>query len=453
MGNVNSSEIDQLKQLYSMNVFQLQALQKELTEQRRLNDQQSRYYQNIINNLQQKQNSIKPKIPANQFNKVDDFLKNIDRDIKASNVNVGTWTPGQSQQRQQGQGQDGSQSYQSYSQTQQGQTYNQYQQAQQGQGQDGRQSYSPTYQSQQGQQRQIPQKNYANVKKSQNEIDPYALYGFQKNQPLNLQVLKEKYKKYALQTHPDVNGGDSRNFNIVNNAYKFLLEEHSKMEKDKQYNELKNNSRSFIESQEKSGMMNRQMADIGSKQNFNLNQFNQVFQENRIEDTSQEGYNSWLKDNQYDSEDIQRDTSVTSGNFNERFNHNVRPSKELQVYKLPQELNSAISSNVQELGVDKVENYSGGNNNIKYTDLKEAHTTSRLVDPNTKYRTYKNIGEVESARANMGDMTDEERRMLENIENNRSREQERREENQRRMDRMFTDHHSKMNQIFLSNRR
>ena len=51
MGNVNSSEIDQLKQLYSMNVFQLQALQKELTEQRRLNDQQSRYYQNVINNF------------------------------------------------------------------------------------------------------------------------------------------------------------------------------------------------------------------------------------------------------------------------------------------------------------------------------------------------------------------------------------------------------------------
>ena len=225
------------------------------------------------------------------------------------------------------------------------------------------------------------------------------------------------------------------------------------MEKDKQYNELKNNSRSFIENQEKSGMMSRQMNDIGSKQNFNLNQFNQVFKENKIEDTSQEGYNGWLNDNQYDSEDIQRDTSVTSGNFNERFNHNVRPSKEVQVYKLPQEMNSVISSNVQELGVDKVENYSGGNNNIKYTDLKEAHTTSRLVDPNTKYRTYKNIGEVESARANMGDMTDEERLMLENIENNRSREQERREENQRRMDRMFTDHHSKMNQIFLSNRR
>ena len=189
--------------------------------------------------------------------------------------------------------------------------------------------------------------------------------------------------------------------------------------------------------------------------NFNVQKFNQVFQDNRIEDTSQEGYNNWLNNNKFNSDDIARDSSLNSGNFNDRFNHLVKPSKELQVYQLPQELNSR-TANVQELGVDKVDNYSGesstGSNSIKYTDLKEAHTTSRLVDPNTKYTSYKNVGEVKAARSNMADMTQQEREMIERLEFDQKRQQQQREENQRRMDRMFNDHHNKMNQIFLGGR-
>ena len=53
-----------------------------------------------------------------------------------------------------------------------------------------------------------------------------------------------------------------------------------------------------------------------SGNNFNVNKFNKVFQDNRIDDPSNEGYNNWLKDNKYDTEDILRDNSITTGNFN-----------------------------------------------------------------------------------------------------------------------------------------
>lgn len=410
MGNSQSTDIEQLKKLYSMNHLQLEALRNELNQQKVINQQQSRYYQSVISNLQQKQEGLKGRIPENQFDKVEDFLQNMDRDIQSHTANVQSWKPGDSVES-------------------------------------SRQSRQPTEPS------TITHKNYDDIKTARNEIDPYKLYGFTKGHQFSLQDLKDKYKKYALQTHPDVNGGNDTNFNIVSNAYKFLLEELSKMEKDKQYNELRTDSLSYLESQSKSGVQNRQL-DM-SKQNFNINQFNKVFQDNRLEDTSQEGYNNWLKDNQYNSDDIARDNSLTSGNFHDRFNHNVKPSKELQKYRLPQELNSR-TTNVQELGVDKIDNYSGesgtGNNSIRYTDLKEAHTTSRLVDPNTKYNSYKNIGEVEHARANMGDMTQQDRDMIEHMESTQKRQYQQREENQRRMDRMFSEHHSKMNNIFLGGR-
>jgi curved DNA-binding protein CbpA len=285
---------------------------------------------------------------------------------------------------------------------------------------------------------------YAEKQKSQNEIDPYKLYGLERDKPFTLEKLKETYKQYALKTHPDVNGGNERNFSIVTNAYKFLLEELKKMEKDKQFTQLKNDSIGFLETQQKSGQQNTQM-----RGNFNLNQFNQIYQENRLENPSNEGYNDWLKENNFDSEDIVKDNSINSGNFNDQFNNRVKVGKELQLYKMPQVLNSSLNSNIQELGVETVENYSGKTGKIQFTDLKEAHTTSRLVDPNTKYKKYNSIDQISAERTNMGDMSSEELKLIEENEVKAKQIENQRDENQRRMDRMYASHHDRMHNMFL----
>jgi len=428
MGNSNSTDVERLKQLYSMNNLQLEALRNDLNQQRQINAQQEEYYKGIINNLLQKQDNIKNRIPENHYNKVNDFLNGVNRDIQSKKTGVTNWKPGQSSNISNTNNISNNSNLSNYN--------NQDNSNSQNNQQRNRAPY--------GQER-----NYEDIKKSQNEIDPYKLYELEKGKPFSLDELKEKYRRYALKTHPDVEGGNERNFSIVNNAYKFLIEEHKKMELDKQFNQLKNDSLVYLETQEKGGLMNREF----SGQNFNVNRFNQVFQDNRLEDPSSEGYDSWIKDNQYSTEDIRRDTSVTTGNFNSQFDSRVKVCRELQVYQIPQVLNSSTSRNVQELGVERVDNYSGesggGSGKILYTDLKEAHTTSRLVDPNTKYKTYKNINDLEGARANMGDMSQEEQNMLEEMEVNRNSEEARREENQRRMDRLFSDHHSRTHNIFL----
>lgn len=423
MGNSNSTDVEHLKKLYSMNNIQLESLRRDLNEQRRINQQQEQHYKTLISNLLQKQDGIKDRIPENHYNKVNDFLQGVNKDIDAKSSPVTNWKPGDST----------STMNQQRTQTSNNQTS---------------ENYFTQRQPQPQRTNPLPkQRNYEDIKKSHNEIDPYSLYELQKGQPISLSALKEKYKEYAYKTHPD-NGGNARNFAIVTNAYKFLLEEQKKMETDKQFNQLKNDSMGYLETQSKSGLMNRDL----SGNNFNVNKFNQVFQDNRIDDPSNEGYNNWLKDNKYDTEDITRDNSVTTGNFNSQFDSRVTVGKELQVYQIPKVLNSSTNGNVQELGVERIDNYSGESGKIKFTDLKEAHTTSRLVDPNTKFKQYKNINELEGARANMGEMSREEQNMIEEMEANRNREQARREENQRRMDRMFSAHHDKMHNIFLGGR-
>ena len=441
MGNASSNEIENLKQLYSMNNFQLESLRNELAEQKEINKRQELVHKQMIANLLSKQNNIKDKIPQQHYNKVNDFLNNVDRDIQARNSQVKNWSKNSCSTRNleyEQQPQYAQQQQQQYAQQQQPQ-YAQQQQQQYAQQQQQQQQSSPSPKT---------SKRYGDIQKSNSEIDPYALYGLQKGQPFTESYLKDKYKEYALKTHPDVEGGSIRNFNIINNAYKFLSDELKKMEKDKQFNQLKNDSIGYLETQSKKGLVNTNF-EAG---NFNLNKFNKVFQDNRIEDTSNEGYNEWLKTNSIDSEDIVRDRNITSGNFNSQFNSRVKVGKELQVYKLPQELNSLNNNSVQELGVEKVDNYSGSTGKIKFTDLKEAHTTSRLVDPNAKYNQYRSIDDIKYARSNMGDISQEEQELIEKNEQLIKHQQAHREENQRRMDRMYAAHHDKMHNLFLGGR-
>ena len=235
-------------------------------------------------------------------------------------------------------------------------------------------------------------------------IDPYELFGYSPNQKLILQDLKDKYKKYALQTHPDKNNGDSTNFNIINEAFKVLYEDYKLKQNDKQFTELKSGSQSFIETQTKTNSQNINV----SKDNFNVNKFNTLYNDNRIGNAGDDGYGDWSKSNTFESEDIVRDTSLTTGNFNSIFNKNVKVSDSVVKYTSPKELFMNAENNCEELGVEKIDNYTGKSKSINYTDYKEAHTTSRLVDPNTKYNRYNSINDIKSERSNIKKFSAEE---------------------------------------------
>jgi curved DNA-binding protein CbpA len=236
------------------------------------------------------------------------------------------------------------------------------------------------------------------------DIDPYKLYGYDKDQKIDLIDLKSKYKKYAMQTHPDKNNGDSTNFNIINESFKVLYEDYKLKQNDKQFTELKNGSQSFIETQTKTNSQNINF----SKDNFNVNKFNTLYNDNRIGNAGDEGYGDWSKSTKFDSEDIVRDTGLTNGNFNSMFNKNVKVSDSVVKYTSPKELFMNAENNCEELGVEKIDNYTGKSKSINYTDYKEAHTTSRLVDPNTKYNRYNSINDIKSERSNIKKFSAEE---------------------------------------------
>jgi len=281
------------------------------------------------------------------------------------------------------------------------------------------------------------------------DIDPYKLYEYDKNQRIDIQDLKLKYKKYALETHPDKNNGDSKNFNIINEAFKVLYEDYKLKQNDKQFNELKNNSQSYIEKQTKTNYQNTNV----NSENFNVNKFNKVYNDHRISNVNDDGYEDWSKDNEFDSEDIVRNSSLTKGNFNNMFEQNVKVSDAVVQYRNPKELFMNNENNCEELGVDKIDNYTGKSKTINYTDYKEAHTTSRLINTNTNTReSYNSINDIKSARSNIKEQTAEE---IMEIELEKSRALEREEIrllNLRNNDKNHFENYNKIHNIMLSRR-
>ena len=192
--------------------------------------------------LVQKQQNLKGKIPENKFNKVNDFLNDIHKDIQSHGIGSQIWTP---QNKAQPHAQ----------QIRQERFQHQYHDRLRPQIHNQKDYQNQNQNQQSNQYRQLETNQYRQPEES-SEIDPYKLYGFNKNQKINLSELKEKYKTYAIQTHPDKNNGNMKNFQIVTNAYKKLMEIYKTQQDDKQYTELKNSSLSYLEEQSKTNKRN-----------------------------------------------------------------------------------------------------------------------------------------------------------------------------------------------------
>ena len=347
MGNIHSADDvykfkrEALKKVYAINRNGLTELRGRLRDARGSNPGLTDLLHNIelqrilVNELRQEQNKLQGRIPWDKFNLVNTFLTEVARDIN-------TFVPGNQQP------------------------------------------------SQSAPQSAPPQVNQRQSNTMENEYlqemyreNPAHFLGLTDH--YNLYDLKTRYRKLALKYHPDRNGGASRDtFNLITEAYQKCLEELKLKENDKTFNELKMDSQAYRENQEAKPMMNEEFIGRG----FSVDKFNKIFSEHRTTKPEDAGYKDWLQSNENTSEEPERDPSLignfNSSNFNAKFNATVKPCKnEIIEYKNPKELLTGGGEQCETLGQTEIKNFSGYTKTIQYTDLREAHTKSRLVDPRT----------------------------------------------------------------------
>lgn len=295
------------------------------------------------------------------------------------------------------------------------------------------------------------------------EIDPYKILELPKI--YTIEQLRANYKKIALTHHPDKTNGSDYMFKVVTRCYKMLVEELKKRDGDKQFHELKS---SFQKAQETEKKFKNTSLDIPIRNDdamkniakkFNLENFNKVYEDNRISNATDTGYSDWIEKHQVrDAPNLGK--NITKENFNqefEKFSNETKDKKNKYIirYKEPEPMMMAKKLNFIELGTDNIDDFSGENRSgkdLNYMDYRIAHSTTRLVDP-TAVKTrkdYKTIENYEKERANIKKFSDKELQAIEKKKILEEQKQKQKEDYQKQMDQLAFQQFEKINKLLLS---
>jgi len=229
-------------------------------------------------------------------------------------------------------------------------------------------------------------------------INPYEVLNVPKN--FTWEELKISYRKLAINTHPDKQGGNKDLFNIITHCFKKLADELKMREEDKSHRDLKQQSNDFFHKMTNEALPHPSEV-LKPNEKFTNTKFNKNFEKCKLYDEEIEfGYGSKMEESTKKREDINiekliKKNKIDNESFNEIFNKNVPVNKELIKYREPEPLILSKSLQYTELGGKRPDDYSSSiekTNTLAYTDYMRAHDGTRLVDP----RLMKNVKEFKS---------------------------------------------------------
>ena len=279
---------------------------------------------------------------------------------------------------------------------------------------------------QQGYQQPLPQLPSARPK-----LDPYKILKVSKN--YDEKTLKKAYLKAAMKAHPD-RGGSPQAFQQVSIAYTVLQKKLKERENNHSHTELRDSARDYYTQQ-----LNQPKVNVNMTENFDVDVFNKIYNENKIPEVYDDGYGDWMNSNPaLESEQSKMfQNGFNKDMFNSTFDNYKRemsqrnPQNQLVQYQEPEvKISMSNADSIMTLGQGKITDFSGNSDNLAYTDYKQAFTDgSTLIDINsvdTSGRS-QSINGIKSQRSNISyTMTpqDEKKQALlrieeQNAENNR----------------------------------
>ena len=216
------------------------------------------------------------------------------------------------------------------------------------------------------------------------KLDPYKILNLSKN--FDEKTLKKAYLRAAMKSHPD-RGGSPQAFQQVSIAYTILQKKLQERDNNHDHNDLREGSTKYVSQQQ-----NQPKINVNMTENFDVDVFNQIYQDNKIPEIYDEGYGSWMKESP--AIESEQGRMFQSGFNKDMFNSTFEKYKQEQSQRTPQnqlalrEPDVRISMSNQDslmtLGQDKITNFGGQTGNLGYTDYKQAFTDgSTLIDAST----------------------------------------------------------------------
>lgn len=242
-------------------------------------------------------------------------------------------------------------------------------------------------------------------------------------------TLRAQYKKLALELHPDKGRLDKVQANAVfatlTMAFKTVAEHIKNRGTNMNFQEMRAASRDSYSAP-------AVHPPVDNK--FDLEKFNGVFDETKVNDYMDQGYDHWLKSSAAADSD-HHDSAMVK-------------------YSEPQALVATTMTSTYEYGKGQVDDFSGENmsdRGLCYMDVRKAYSKPREIE--SKRKDYKNISELEQERADISytmnkqdrDTYEAEKRRMEMTEHERlMRMQD--------MDRQHSDRFQRINQLMLPTR-
>ena len=266
------------------------------------------------------------------------------------------------------------------------------------------------------------------IENNKPKLDPYKIIDIDRN--YDETMLKKAYLKKALKTHPD-RGGTSEEFQKVSIAYTILLKKLNDLKNNNQHYDLRDNSKQYMTEQSMDRRTNVKMTE-----DFDVNLFNKIYSENKINTPFDQGYGDWINQNTVQEKSQKK---LFNGNFNKNlFNHEFEKYKkedqkkngdQLIVYENPEVgISYKGKDSIVTLGQGTVNDFSGETcSGLNFRDYRDAFTNSCLIDVHSfkdKNRA-QDMNSMESSRSSISyDMSeqDKKRHLLKQINDKREEE-------------------------------
>lgn len=317
-----------------------------------------------------------------------------------------------------------------------------------------------------------------------NNINALDIMGLGPN--YNSNELKNSYKRLSIQFHPDRPNGNKDKFQLITKCYMYLLERLNSIEtENKGFTDLKNGFSKYIDNNnETEDRMREQLKsmfvpqksnnnrynDINNNsstyldpktQGFNSALFNKLYQENKLWDPNDDGYDDWFRngpDNEDDKPELFGD-KFNLNIFNSTFNNyksKNKHSNSIIKYDEPNEMVSAMTAFTEIDNTRPIEDFSKPTDapgSLQYTDLKKAYTGGyNFINPDNvdSRKEYRNIEDLQKERSNVNYiMTSHEKAIYDARQIEKVAEEKQRIERLRQLDMIQRDHYRQTHQSML----
>jgi len=277
--------------------------------------------------------------------------------------------------------------------------------------------------------------------------------------------VKKAYRKFSLKYHPDKPTGDAKKFMMITQAYVYLLQKIKEMTGNKSHSEMQKDAQNYFEDMDKKKAERKQHGtggeedldrmEIGEK-NFNVDQFNKIFEKNKLPSTWDKGYGGDWGDDSDKEEEVVMNKKFSMDVFNSAFDEQKKkkiekkPERQIMIIEEPQ---PQLLNNLgfEELGQGDINDFT----DINFTDYKMAYTKNNVLEYDDKFNRgdYKNVDHLVRERTNMNfETTLEEKEKIRRRELLEKKKEEDRILNMMNFDRIADEYAKRTNQIFIKNK-